>query len=111
MKSDSLAPTQHPQDGHPLLAGCYRPLKLHTSGRRKLHTCGSWRRGGASPLVSSDNQGETVANNQDETGGGGCDLRSRGSDVGPVLSFGGRPSMIVERRSSYIGVFPNEEEH
>ena len=35
--------------------------------------------------------------NQDETAGGGLDLRSRDSNTGSVLWFGGHPSVIVER--------------
>ena len=37
------------------------------------------------------------SDNQDETVGGGCDLRSRGSGTGSILSFGVGPSVIVEK--------------
>ena len=41
--------------------------------------------------------GRLFSDNQDETVGGGRDLMSRGSDAGLDLSFGGGPSVIVER--------------
>ena len=71
MKSDSLA---HPTStGRPTL--CWPAM----GGSAKLTPVALY--------VSSDNQSENGSDNQDETVGGGRDLRSRGSDAGSVLSY------------------------